>query len=81
MTRPALVCIEVLSPSDRFTYTVKKCEQYIRWGVPVCWIFDPDDKKAWFCDLDGLHPVPANGVLKLNDIELRLEELWLAAQA
>lgn len=76
ITRPALLCIEILSPSDRFTYTVKKCAEYLRWGVPVCWIFDPDERNAWFYDAQGLHPVPAGGVLRLNQIELRLDELW-----
>ncbi|MGA8029768.1 MAG: Uma2 family endonuclease [Bryobacteraceae bacterium] len=73
---PALLCIEVLSPSDRFSYTVKKCGEYIAWGVPACWIFDPIEKKAWFYDAEGLHPVVRDGVLRVESIELPLTELW-----
>lgn len=74
--QPALLCIEVLSPSDRFTYTIRKCREYLEWGVPACWIFDPIEKQAWFYDAAGLHPAPADGVLRLGEIELRLAELW-----
>jgi len=76
VSTPALVCIEILSPSDRFSYTVKKCEEYLRWGVPACWIFDPEEKKAWFYDAEGLHPVTSDGVLRSGSIELALKELW-----
>lgn len=73
---PALLCIEALSPSDRFTYTLRKCDEYLRWGVPACWIFDPNENKAWFYDAAGLHPVAPDGVLRANGIELPLTELW-----
>ena len=76
VTTPPLVCIEILSPSDRFTYTVKKCEEYVRWGVPACWIFDPEEKRAWFYDAEGLHPVPTDGVLRTGQIELALTDVW-----
>ena len=76
VTQPPLLCIEILSPSDRFSYTLKKCDEYLRWGVPVCWIFDPEEEKAWFYDATGLHQVPADGVLRSGSIELALSELW-----
>ncbi len=76
VSTPALLCIEILSPSDRFSYTVKKCEEYLRSGVPACWIFDPEEKKAWFYDATGLHQVPSDGVLRSGSFELALSELW-----
>ncbi len=76
ITKPPLLCIEVLSPSDRFAYTVRKCEEYIRWGVPACWILDPDEKEAWFYDAQGLHTVAPGGVLRVDNIQLALSELW-----
>ncbi len=72
----ALLCIEILSPSDRFSYTVKKCDEYLHWGVPACWILHPKDKKAWVYDAEGLHEVPAGGVLRTGSFELALAELW-----
>lgn len=72
----ALLCIEILSPSDRFSYTVKECDEFLHWGVPGCWIFDPEESKAWVYDAEGLHPVPANGILRTGSFELALTELW-----
>jgi Uma2 family endonuclease len=72
----AFLCIEILSPSDRFTYTVRKCEEYLRWGVPACWIFDPEEKMAWSYDAMGLHQLPPDGVLRSGSFELALSELW-----
>jgi Uma2 family endonuclease len=46
-TKPVFLCIEILSPEDRFSDTVAKCEEYLAWGVPFCWIVDPDDKRCW----------------------------------
>ena len=76
VTKPPMLCIEILSPSDRFSYTVKKCKEYVRWGVPACWIFDPEEKEAWFYDAEGLHEVQADGVLRCGSIELALREVW-----
>jgi Uma2 family endonuclease len=81
VTRPALLCIEILSPSDRFSYTVKKCDEYLRWGVPACWILDPEEKRAWFYDAAGLHPVASDGVLRTGDIELALKKFGLVTAA
>jgi Uma2 family endonuclease len=76
VTKPALLCIEVLSPSDRFAYTLKKCEEYLRWGVPACWIFDPTENRAWVYNARGLSPVAEGGTLRMNEVELSLAELW-----
>ena len=76
VTKPPMLCIELLSPSDRFSYTVKKCDEYLRWGVPACWIFDPEDRKAWIYDAEGLHRVPDNGALRTGSFELALTEVW-----
>jgi Uma2 family endonuclease len=46
-TKPIFLCIEILSPDDRFSDTVAKCEEYHDWGVAFCWIVDPEDKKCW----------------------------------
>ena len=46
-TDPVLLCVEILSPEDRIGATLAKCEQYHAWGVPYCWIIDPDKQSAW----------------------------------
>lgn len=39
---PALV-VEVLSPSDRPSRTTPRVRGYLRRGVPMVWVIDPDD--------------------------------------
>ena len=34
-TKPIALCIEILSPEDRFAETLAKCDEYLEWGVPM----------------------------------------------
>ncbi len=38
------VVIEVLSPPDRPTQTVRRVNQYLKRGIPQVWVVDPDDR-------------------------------------
>ncbi len=42
-----LLCVEIVSPPDRVGKLFGKCEEYHSWGVPYCWVIDPENKKAW----------------------------------
>ena len=44
---PPLLCVEVISPSQRPSELFAKCEVYHGWGVPYCWVIDPIAKVAW----------------------------------
>lgn len=44
---PPLLCVEILSPSQRLSVLFAKCEMYHTWGVPYCWVADPIGKLAW----------------------------------
>jgi Uma2 family endonuclease len=46
-TEPVLLCVEILSPEDRLGAMLAKCEQYHAWGVPFCWVVDPEKQTAW----------------------------------
>ena len=47
VTEPPLLCVQSFSPSDRLSDMVKKWQEYLRWGVPSCWILNPETKEAW----------------------------------
>lgn len=39
---PTLV-IEVLSPNDRMTKIMRRISQFLKWGVPLVWLVDPEE--------------------------------------
>jgi Uma2 family endonuclease len=76
VTHPPLLCIEILSLSDRFAYTARKCKEYLSWGVPACWILDPEASEAWVSDSAGVHPVAEGGRLEAGSISLGMLEIF-----
>ena len=42
-----LLCVEVLSPEDRFSRTLERVQEYTRMGVPHVWIIDPISREIW----------------------------------
>ena len=44
---PPLLCVEVLSPEDRFTRMLERVREYIEMGVPNVWIIDPISRDIW----------------------------------
>jgi Uma2 family endonuclease len=76
-TEPVLLCAEILSPEDRVGAMLAKCELYHAWGVPFCWVIDPEKQTAWQYHL-GCEPerVQQGGVLRAGDLNVSLEELF-----
>ncbi len=76
-TEPVLLCVEILSPEDRLGAMLAKCEQYHAWGVPFCWVIDPEKQTAWQYH-SGREPerVEPGGVLQAGELSVRLEELF-----
>lgn len=42
-----LLCVEVLSPEDRFQRVIVRVQEFQRMGVPNIWIIDPKSQEAW----------------------------------
>jgi len=56
-TTPPLVCIEILSSDERLSEMQKRCQDYLKFGVPYVWILDPHKHKAFHCTLSGIFEV------------------------
>lgn len=80
-TEPVLRCIEILSPTDRIGEMLAKCEQYHTWGVPFCWVVDPDKQTAWQYHA-GQEPerIGQSGVLHGGELSVALDELFAEQQ-
>lgn len=72
---PPLLCVEILSPSDRFSATLAKMERYYSFGVEACWIIDPIKKTVWTVSRDG-KPYPENDTLRVAEIEISVSEIF-----
>lgn len=74
--RPPMLCVQVLSPDDRFSRVQTKVADYIAFGVPTVWIIDPYEQRAWIATAAGTIAV-ADGILRcMNpDLEVALSEV------
>jgi Uma2 family endonuclease len=77
-TEPVLLCAEILSPEDRVGATLAKCEEYHAWGVPFCWVIDPEKQSGWQYHA-GSEPerVDRGGTLLAGDLSVPLAELFI----
>ena len=76
-TKPALLCVEILSPRDRLGAALAKCEEYHAWGVPHCWVIDPVKQTAWtYHAQQEPTKVERGGVLRAGQILIELPELF-----
>ncbi len=66
ITDAPLLCIEILSPEDRFSRIRARCEDYFRMGVPEAWIFDPAKREALVLRPDGTMTTHNQGSLSLE---------------
>ena len=75
-TEPALLCIEIFSPSDHLSDCVTKCARFLQWAVPVCWIIDPEKRTAREVDASAVHLINSDGTLNAGQVSVSLPELF-----
>ena len=72
-----VLCVEMLSPSQRPSELFAKCEVYHTWGVPYCWIIDPAKKLAWEYHQDApVQLIPPSASLTAGEITVTCNELF-----
>lgn len=72
-----ILCVEVLSPSQRQSELFAKCEAYHAWGVPYCWVIDPLEKIAWQYDAHSpVRLIAPDVLLTAGEITVSLVELF-----
>lgn len=79
------LCIEIVSPSDKWSDIEEKVEQFLTLGSKLVWVMDPKTRKAHVRRSDGSREViPQTGTLSGEDVlpgfTLALSELFGAVE-
>jgi Uma2 family endonuclease len=78
LTEAPVLCVEVLSPEDRFQRILTRAQEYQRMGVKHVWIIDPETREAWTMSSGG-GPVPLEGdafTLPGTPVRLTMAEIF-----
>ena len=78
LTKPPFLCIEILSPEDRWSRVEERIDDFIAMGVPFVWVLDPQTKHAFIIThAEGLREVK-DGVLRTHNptFEVPLSEFF-----
>ena len=77
LAQPAYVCIEILSPKDRWSRLNHKLNDYVKAGVENVWVIDPVERIAWTFDELGAHQLNGTTLTtKDGNIALPLAEIF-----
>ncbi len=73
---PPFLCIEILSPEDRYTEMKRRVDDYLAFGVSYVWVIDPRSKAAVVHTSEGVREIK-DGVLQTRnpDLTIMLSEL------
>ncbi len=77
LTKPPLLCIEILSPEDTISRTNARVQDYLEFSVPVVWVVDPRERSVWMYRKDGMQQATGE-VVKLDgtSIEVPFSEIF-----
>lgn len=81
-TEPVHLCVEILSPDDRMSEVLAKCEEYHAWGLAMTWIVDPDNERAWeYARGERPREVAPDGSLTAEGISIPVFEVFSVLHA
>jgi Uma2 family endonuclease len=64
ITRPPVLCIEILSKDDTTRALEERIHDYLQFGVPTVWLIDPKTRRAFLYTPDGVRREAADGILR-----------------
>ena len=76
LTKPPLLCIEVLSSEDRVSRTNLRIQEYLDFGVPVVWLIDPAERRVWVYRKNGMEEAKDSVSLDGTDITVPFSEIF-----
>ncbi|MBV9294515.1 MAG: Uma2 family endonuclease [Acidobacteriaceae bacterium] len=71
LTKPPLLCIEILSPEDTVSRLNERVRDYLDFGVPVVWVIDPVERRVWIYRTSGMEDATGE-FIKLDDTTLEV---------
>jgi Uma2 family endonuclease len=71
-SKPPLLCVEVLSPDDRWGRVTATVGDYQTMGVPCVWVVNPYESRAWVFEMDNPPVEVKNGRLVAHKLELEI---------
>lgn len=77
---PPVLCIEILSPSDRMVDMQDKIDDYIAMGVAGIWVVNPRSRKAFMVDRGALIPVEEL-IVEGTEIRIPVREIFSQLRA
>jgi len=77
LTRPPLLCVEVLSPEDSLSRVLTRIQDYLDFGVPTVWLIDPTEQRIWVYRRNGMQEANRD-VVKVDgtSIEISFSEIF-----
>jgi Uma2 family endonuclease len=73
-TKPPLVCIEILSPEDRWSRFEKRLQDFLTMGVERVWVFDPQERQVFECTKGGRRQA-LDDLLEAPPVSIKISEL------
>ena len=77
VSEPPLLCVEVLSPGDRLSDAIRRCNDYLTMGVPEAWVVEPTLRSVFVVTLSGSQQHRSGVVLlPASDAPIDVERLF-----
>ena len=73
-TEPFEVVIEILSPDDNFSRTLRKCAMYEGWSISQIVVIDPTDRLIW--SYQNGRPIETDVIATRGDQKVLAAALW-----